>query len=182
VLKSLHLAGGYLSEFTPTFVRLKPPLTHLVLAEDSELEWEILRDLLIAVSSTLESLAIRQAGQLLNDPAVKPFKVTDLPKLKRLAIALNVSPIRHRPSSIFYSYPSQEQGEIVQSLERFVHVKFFRLEVGTNDGRLAMILAQKLTDGDFEGLKQLVSGLWRKSLAFIVLTFHLHSGVCCFDY
>lgn len=153
---ALHLAGGYLQEFTPhceysfdlvsvilttilPVTRLAPQLTltHLVLAEDSEIEWSEIHELLIAVSPRLESFTMRQSGSITSDESmdVEPFSKEDLPKLNRVVLALD--------------------GEILFALDQFVRLKLDSLELGSDDSGFASVLCSRLQGGSFPGLKEL---------------------------
>lgn len=136
-MAALHLAGGWLHEFTPHFARLAPALTHLVLAEDSEIDWSAIHELLVAVP-TLESFAMRQAGVVIDDSAsaaINPFTSSELPCLKRVALALD--------------------GEILFSLNQFSDLRLDRLELGSNDTHFPVILSIRLASGAFPALTEL---------------------------
>lgn len=135
-LKSLHIAGCWLQEFTPHFSRIKPPLTQLVLAEDTEIDWSEIHELLLTLP-TLVSLSIRQAGDIISgDATIQPFDKESLPNLKRLVLAV--------------------EGEILYSLDQFANItNLDRLELGSSDGDFLPILTQRLRDGAFDGLKEL---------------------------
>lgn len=129
------LAGGWLHEFTPHFARLSPPLTHLVISEDTEIDYSELADLILAVSPTLESLALRQAGAITIEDTDAPFSPSALPRLKRLVLSLD--------------------GEIALPLSKFVNVDLRTLEIGTSDELYAGQLAKLLQGGVWSRLESL---------------------------
>lgn len=86
-------------------------LTHLVLAERDEGRGHELHDLLKANNSTLESVAIRQAGNLdwwtVGGPP--PLSADALPRLERLVLVLN-----HACIPTFRHFASLESVQIVE--------------------------------------------------------------------
>lgn len=137
-MQSLHLAGCWLQSFTPHFARLAPPLSHLVLSEDTAIEWEHLHALILAVSSTLVSLAIRQSGSIDSDDSLEilPFHRLALPKLKRLALTLD--------------------GEMLFTVDQFVNCpNLERLELGSDNPEFLPLLTDRLRNGAFPELQEL---------------------------
>lgn len=118
-------------------MRLAPPLKSLILAEDTEIDASDIRELLVAVGPTLESLAIRQAGDITDDTlSCDDFLASELPRLKRLAIAL--------------------RGEIMMPLKKFRNVNLEILELGSeSEGVLEQLCTLLEEEGVWPSLKEL---------------------------
>ncbi|KAK4706002.1 hypothetical protein P7C70_g201, partial [Phenoliferia sp. Uapishka_3] len=123
-----RLAGRALDSFIPHFIRIKPPITHLVLADDSGFSWASLRTLLLSLSDTLTSLSIRQNGTLDIAPGLSTsLRAIEVPHLKRLAIALD--------------------GELYSALAQFIGAESLEtIELGTDDPDFTRLLVLLLTD------------------------------------
>lgn len=112
--------------FIPHLVRVHPPITHLTVADDDNLPWSDLRLLIVSLSSTLCSLAIRQEGSLEENVApsvhsAAPLLASDVPHLSRLAIALG--------------------GELFSPVNKFLAVdSLTTIELGTDDPNFTRLL------------------------------------------
>lgn len=105
-------------------------------SQDTEIDISELGELILAVGSTLESLAIRQAGAITDDESTtfEDFRLSDLPRLERLALALNEG--------------------IPMPLAKFKNVNLKYLELGTEgEGELESVCAL-LEGGSWTPLKQ----------------------------
>ncbi|ORY58679.1 hypothetical protein BCR35DRAFT_309418 [Leucosporidium creatinivorum] len=101
-LRALHLSGFYISQFMESAVKWGATnLTHLVLSERDEGGVEALQDLLDANNATLESLAIRQRGDLDWSESSGPPPAADaFPYLERLALEIDTGAT---PAIVFFS-------------------------------------------------------------------------------